>query len=379
MDKTNQMPSGGQRTQRNTNLELYRIIVMLLIVAHHYVVNSGLTGASGPVFAAPLSGRSLFLLLFGAWGKIGINCFVLISGYFMCKSRITVKKFVKLLGEVLFYNVVIQTIFWVTGYEPFTLVGALKLAVPVKSIGTGFTPAYLVFFLCIPFLNILVNHMSEKQHIKLLLLCSFLYIFLGTIRAVTMNYVSWFVVLYFFASYVRLYPKKLFSNKKLWGYASAITLLVSAASVVACTWLGTKLGRNLSYSFVTDSNTLLAVLTGISTFMFMKNVEIKHNPWINTISASTFGVLLIHANSDSMRQWLWQDVLNNVGVYSATWMPLHAIGSVLAIYIVCTALDYVRIKFVEAPCLKLWDKWEPKIIAKYREYEAVACEKYHIT
>ena len=29
--------------QRNSNLELYRIIVMLAIVAHHYVVNSGLT------------------------------------------------------------------------------------------------------------------------------------------------------------------------------------------------------------------------------------------------------------------------------------------------------------------------------------------------
>jgi hypothetical protein len=27
---------------RNSNLELYRIIVMMLIVAHHYVVNSGL-------------------------------------------------------------------------------------------------------------------------------------------------------------------------------------------------------------------------------------------------------------------------------------------------------------------------------------------------
>ena len=32
----------SQVKQRNSNLELYRIIVMLLIVAHHYVVNSGL-------------------------------------------------------------------------------------------------------------------------------------------------------------------------------------------------------------------------------------------------------------------------------------------------------------------------------------------------
>lgn len=28
--------------ERDSNLELYRILVMLLIVAHHYVVNSGL-------------------------------------------------------------------------------------------------------------------------------------------------------------------------------------------------------------------------------------------------------------------------------------------------------------------------------------------------
>lgn len=77
---------------RESNLELYRIIVMLLIVAHHYVVNSGLTSIGGPISSNPISLKSLFLLLFGAWGKTGINCFVLITGYFMCKSQITLKK-----------------------------------------------------------------------------------------------------------------------------------------------------------------------------------------------------------------------------------------------------------------------------------------------
>ena len=76
---------------------------MLAIVAHHYVVNSGLTAADGPIYADPLSGASIFLLLFGAWGKIGINCFVMITGYFMCESHITVRKFVKLIFEVMFY------------------------------------------------------------------------------------------------------------------------------------------------------------------------------------------------------------------------------------------------------------------------------------
>lgn len=354
---------------------------MLLIVAHHYVVNSGLTSAAGPVLVAPMSGKSIFLLLWGAWGKTGINCFVLISGYFMCKSRITVKKFARLLGEVVFYRVVINSIFWLTGYAPFSLEAALKALLPVTSIGTGFTPAYLVFFLSIPFLNILIRHMTEKQHIRLLLLSSFTYIFLGTLPffSVTMNYVSWFIVLYFIAAYIRLYPKKLFENRRFWGWAALGSMLLSAASVVAGAWVYAKSGRNLVYYFVTDSNTLLAVLTGVSSFMFFKNLKMKHHGWINTISATTFGVLLIHANSDAMRQWLWKDVLNNVGMYDSPWLPLHAIGSVLVIFAVCSVIDLLRIHLIEAPCFRLWDRHWDGIAQRYQQFEQRICAKLSIS
>ena len=37
------------RQPRSSNIELYRIICMLMIVAHHYVVSSGLTSADGPL------------------------------------------------------------------------------------------------------------------------------------------------------------------------------------------------------------------------------------------------------------------------------------------------------------------------------------------
>ena len=87
------------KKRRDSNIELFRIITMLLIVAHHYVVNSGLLEVMS---AKPLSGKSIFLFVLGAWGKIGINCFVFITGYFMCKSNITLKKFVKLLFEIIF-------------------------------------------------------------------------------------------------------------------------------------------------------------------------------------------------------------------------------------------------------------------------------------
>ncbi len=344
---------------RESNLELYRIIVMLLIVAHHYVVNSGLTSASGPVYADPLSWRSVFLLELGAWGKTGINCFVLITGYFMCKSQITAKKFAKLLFEVMFYRLVINGIFWITGYAQFSVTTLVKSLIPVRSVNTGFSSAYLVFFLFIPFLNILVQNMTRKQHALLLVLCAFLYIFLGTVPgfSVTMNYVSWFMVLYLIASFIRLYPCELFVNNKIWGWMTLASVAVSAISVIACLWLGTKLDRQMAYKFVTDSNTFLAVCTGVCSFLYFKNLKLKYSRFINTVAASTFGVLLIHANGDAMLQWLWKDTLNNVGAYGKPWMPLHAIGSVLVIFAVCTAIDCLRIRFVEKPAFAFWDKY----------------------
>ena len=127
---------------------------MMFIVAHHYVVNSGLESVGGPIFSAPLSWKSLFLLLFGAWGKMGINCFVLITGYFMCKSQITLRKFLKLLLEIEFYKIVFYLIFLLTDYQPFSIKTFIKGVFPVKSIEKDFVSCYVLYFLFIPFVTI---------------------------------------------------------------------------------------------------------------------------------------------------------------------------------------------------------------------------------
>ena len=71
--------------------------------------------------------------------------------------------------------------------------------------------------------------------------------------------------------------------------------------------------------------------------------------FINTVAASCFGVLLIHANSNAMRQWLWCDTLRNVEYLDSPYCALHAITSVLVIYIICTLIDMIRIRFIERP------------------------------
>lgn len=134
---------------RESGIELFRILTMLVIVAHHYFVNSGL---STLVYENPaFSKNSVFLLLFGWGGKTGINCFVLITGYFMCRSRITLKKFLKLLLWMEFYKIVFYTIFLLTGYQEFQLKSMIKALLPISSIADGFGSAYLAFFLSFHF------------------------------------------------------------------------------------------------------------------------------------------------------------------------------------------------------------------------------------
>ena len=65
------------RAMRDSNIELFRIITMIMIVAHHYVVNSGLMDIVEA--QKSLGTQDIFLLIFVSEGKTGINCFVLIT------------------------------------------------------------------------------------------------------------------------------------------------------------------------------------------------------------------------------------------------------------------------------------------------------------
>ena len=349
---------------------------MMSIVAHHYVVNSGLLAADGVINSNPTAIHSLVLLLVGAWGKIGINSFVLITGYFMCKSSISLKKFLKLFLEVMFYRIVISCVFWITGYSAFSIKELIKIFIPIKNVSNGFTSAYLVFFLFIPFLNKLIHSLNERQHICLLLLCGFLYTFLGTVPyfSVTFNYVSWFIVLYFISSYIRLYPKKIYSNNAFWSIVLMIVTVLCAASVICCAFVF----NGNYYMFVTDSNTALAVIEAVCAFMVFNNLKIKTSSIINTLASATFGVLLIHANSDTMRSWLWGDVLNVVGVHSQGNGYLHIVLSVLGVYFVCTAIDLVRIYVIEKPVFKRLDIALPGFECRFRNTVDSVCEKLNI-
>ena len=159
------------------------------------------------------------------------------------------------------------------------------------------------------------------------------------------------------ASYIRLYPIELYSNKKVWALLSIINILLGAASILV---MHRYFGWREEF-LVSDANKIFAVAIALTTFLWFKNINMPYNKLINTIGGSTFGVLLIHANSDAMRQWLWKDTVDCVGHYSLPFWELvgFSIGVVLAIFFTCIIIDRIRIKLIEEPFFKWYDK-EPR-------------------
>lgn len=342
--------------ERNSNLELYRIIVMLLIVMHHYVVNSGLVHVMEEY---PTAIKSIYLYITGAWGKTGINCFVLITGYFMCKSHITLHKFLKLILQIEFYSIIIGGIFLITGYSTFSLRGLIDIVNPIGNISKDFSACFIIFFLFIPFLNACINNISQRQHLALLSLCIFTYTILGTVPFINVefNYITWFSVLYVIASYIRKYKMPYSDNFRVWTIATMALIVISVVSMLFILYLYSTLGKSATMGFViffvSETNKALALVVSICSFMMFKNLPLKHSRVINTIASCTFGVLLIHAASDDMRRWLWHDVCNNVGMYHQSGIYIHAIVIPIIVFCSCALIDYIRQKTIEKALINI--------------------------
>ena len=200
--------------------------------------------------------------------------------------------------------------------------------------------------------------MNEKQHRLLLVLSLSIFSVWASVPFVNvgMSYVNWFIILYFVSSYIRLYPIPLFDNRRFWGWMSLLAIICSYGSVLFMAYLRNKTGISIGYYyFLADSNKITALAVAICFFMYFKNWKLKYNPVINRIAASTFGVLMIHANSDTMIQWLWKDVCKNVEFFDSPYLVFHAVGVVIAVYTVCTIIDQIRIRFIEKPFFQYYD------------------------
>ena len=265
------------------------------------------------------------------------------------------RKFIKLMLWIYLYKIIIYGVFMVSGHETMDVLRLAQLAMPVWGFNDNFTSCFIAFWFTIPFWNILIKNMSKRQHLLLLLLLLSIYTLPANIPKfrISFNYVMWFGVIYVLASYIRLYPAKN-DNRKLWGILSALSIIIASTSVLVLHYTAPGSENYL----VADTNKLFSVVIAVTTFMWFKNLNIGYCRVINLIGASTFGVLLIHTNSNAMRQWLWEETVDCCGHFNLPFWHLvrHSFGYVLTIFFVCILIDRIRIRLIEEPFFRWYDK-----------------------
>lgn len=332
---------------RDSNIELFRIVSMLLIVASHY--NFYLSPLK---VADPDSINTIFYRILGiVGGKPGIDGFILITGYFMCKKEITLQKYLKLLGQIWFYNIVIFCVFYLAGRDTLSIDRVLSVICPFLKIHTDcFISTFLVFFLTIPFVNALLHNLTVLQHRWLIILCIYCFVLLPMLTPFAysnVNEMIWYDVLYIIAAYIKLHPHPVFQRIWPWLMVGGGIFL---AVCVLCIF-------NVAYGRLAGpTNSLFALGMSVCFFMVFLNMKIGYVPLINHFGAATFGVILIHSNSNAMRSWLFKEVIDNTGHYYDAHFILYTLFCILVIYVVCAMIDMVRIRTVEKVWMKIVEK-----------------------
>ncbi len=341
--------------QRNSAIELLRIIAMIMITFHHFACHGGFAYIASD-FSIPHLWYSLILM----GGKIGVDIFVLISGYFLIKddrSVFNLKRILKFWGQIFFYSVVIYLIFLICGIEQFDFETFIKILTPITSSEWWFASTYFVLYLIHPFLNKMLTNLTRKNYQILLVIALASWCLIPTLTGLSFqgNSLIWFITLYALAGYIQIYNLKFkFTSKQYFAIAAAC-LFITYMSSIMLAWLGTKwdfFADDIFYFYGQEK--LPVVLSAISIFMAFATSKLHYHKSINIIASATFGVYLIHDNS-LVRTFLWQTIFHNATYQNSLWLIPVSIVAVAVVFTTCVFIDIIRQRFIEKPYIKFLD------------------------
>lgn len=360
------------KNQRNTNIEILRIISILFILFFHFLV------FDLDKFHYTFSNPNMYVVYFlGILGKLGVDIFILISAYYMIESTFTIKKLFKLCGAIYFYSFIffVMAIIIITPAH-MSISDFGQGLLPISHSAYWFMTCYIILMLFSPYLNKLIKGLSKKSFSKIVLLSLFLWSIVPTIIPPMTSYpvqnifvgnnfqysqLIWFFVLYLVGSYIRLYFNlDKISNKKLIG-GFIISIIISFIGNCYFGMMDFNTSTNywwslpmfgvmegsIGFSFSLENKFFIMTAAICLLLIFLKRKKFS-NKYINYIAGSAFGVYLIHDNL-FFRQILWGHLGIN-SFYNSPYFILIIIGVVLGIYITCTFIDILRRSTIE----KVW-------------------------
>ncbi len=349
------MRNRHMKGRRQANFELLRIVAMFMIIALHYLVKGGIAVP----FAESDNSVNCVAWLIEAFCIVAVNCYVLISGYFMLESAWKPGRVVSLLCQVLFYALLLPCALIVTGVISGSDMGIydwIGCVLPIETEHYWFATSYLLLYLFAPFLTEGVRQMEKRrlQMVLGLLLCFFsLGKTIVPVSLTTDQYgysFGWFLCLFVTAGYIRKYGISWLEKKS---HAFALYVL-SCLMIWGLSFVSHRMaGRMDAFSYYENMpytyNHLFCLTGAVALFHVFKNCAVKEGQTADVIcmlAPYTFGVYLLHEHVLVRYEWMkWLKVEQVAG----TWRFLpHLLGCVLLVYAVGTVIDMGRARLFRA-------------------------------
>lgn len=330
--------------ERQSNLEFLRIISMLLIVAHHYSIH-GKFGFE----TTSITFNRLWVQFISVGGKLGVDVFILITGYFMLDAQFKWKKILNIWMQVCFYSILCFTAFHILNPSEFTITTFIKAVFPVIFSQYWFATSYIGLLLLAPFVNVVVNSMSRHQYVKLLSVLFVIWSVIPTLTTGSIGYsdLGFFLFLYLVAAYIRKYPHNFTESFKFSRNASIVLFVISIVMVVLMDILGLKYSVFGKYAtYFSGANRIPTVLFAIALFNLFRNINLPYNKGINYLAGSMFGVYLLHDNK-YVRLILWQQLFKSKQFALSSYLWIHSIIAITVTFIICIIIDIVRREVIE--------------------------------
>ena len=331
---------------------------MILIIMHHFALY-----APWPEDLDYWTRVAIDVTAIG--GKLGVNVFVLISGYFLYTSSFRFRSLFKTAMQVYFYALVC-----LIGYCFVVKIPSVNMITrslfPLFTPLNWFVPPYIAMFLLSPALRLLYKQLASGYREAMLLMGLFVLSVVPT--ALWQNPFDSSFIWFIFLCLVGFSLRKLELEEKRLPGSDRIVLSLRLIKRHSLAVFLLSIGAVLIYIFVAESGVLAVSLDplrlseqwsvpifglSLATFFFFLRLGSEHwtNTFINRMSAASFGVYLLHDNPLIREGWI---LLNGVAdATPALCIPVVALFVALSIYCACALVDLLRSSLLE-PCIHLF-------------------------
>ena len=313
------------KSQRNQSLELLRILSILFIISGHIGGRSNIESFSPFTTVAPHA----------------VNCFVLISGYFLITAKFKFERVLRIIIETVFYTFSITLILFL--FNKASIEDLCKSILPFAptKFSYWFVNKYVALILLSPFIQKVCTSITKKQYQillgSLLLLSSTLFLIFpfGELFGNGFSLI-WFITLFITSGYIRLHYN---GGVKCttWGFGIIAFLIVYNLCAIYL-----KGYINLEY------NSIITYILALCTFMWFKEIKISNNGIIGKITAfiapHVFAAYLIHEQG-LLRNLLQIDLCRELSGYMPNGIYIYVFS--ITVLLLAVIIDKGRIILFE--------------------------------